>query len=70
MTITDIIDKNKEIYGHEISPSEAAIIADILTYDLTGRHASDFPLLASLIEDDRMDEADDLMARARALATL
>ncbi|MCK9601808.1 MAG: hypothetical protein M0R06_22380 [Sphaerochaeta sp.] len=30
MTITDIIAKNKEIYGHDICPSEAAIIADLL----------------------------------------
>ena len=70
MTITDIIAKNKEIYGHDICPSEAAIIADLLAYDLTGKQPSDFPLLAHLVDDDRLDEADDLLGRARDLQGL
>ncbi|MCK9601807.1 MAG: hypothetical protein M0R06_22375 [Sphaerochaeta sp.] len=44
-----------------------AIVEDLLAYDLAGKQPSDFPLLAHLVDDDRLDEADDLLGRARDL---
>ena len=70
MTITAIIEANQTLYGHGITPAEAAIIADLLTHSSLDRQPSDFAILAPLVDDDRLDEADDLLGRARDIRNI